>query len=132
MRRLFVDTSAWFAYCNRSEPQHAAVAAFLRTFEGRLLTSNYVFDEIVTLSRRRLGHAAALLVGAVLLDVKTVDVLRLTPRDEGDAWELFRRRSDKSYSFTDCTSFVLLRRLGLMEALAFDDHFQQEGFLPVL
>ena len=45
-----------------------------------------------------------------------------------DIWSLFKRFADKEFSFTDCTSFVLMRRLGLHEALAFDGHFTQAGF----
>lgn len=43
-------------------------------------------------------------------------------------WDLFQARGDKSYSFTDCTSFALMRRLGLEEAVALDADFRREGF----
>jgi len=128
LERLFVDTSAWFAYVNRSDPDHEAVRQVLESFKGRLVTSNYVFDETVTLCLARLGHAVAARVGANLLAVDTVDLIRITPRDEGAAWSLFLQRPDKTYSFTDCTSFVLLERLGLARVLALDDDFRREGF----
>jgi len=44
------------------------------------------------------------------------------------AWSLFERRPDKAYSFTDCTSFIVMRRLKLGIAAALDNHFLQEGF----
>jgi predicted nucleic acid-binding protein len=128
VERLFVDTSAWFAYVNRSDPDHRAVAQVLDRFEGRLLTSNLVFDETVTLCRARLGHRPAVEVGRALLDGTTVDLVRVGPGDEAAAWRLFRERPDKAYSFTDCTSFVLLRRLGLTRVAAVDDDFAREGF----
>ena len=127
-RRLFVDTGAWFAFLNRSDPDHGAVASLLNGRDVRLVTSNYVFDETVTLTRVRLGHAAATRIGAVLLDPRNVDLTRVSAADEVAAWDLFRGREDKGYSFTDCTSFVLLRRLGLDTAAALDRHFEQEGF----
>ena len=52
----------------------------------------------------------------------------MTPVDERTAWVLFERRPDKSYSFTDCTSFVLMRRERIGHAIALDEHFAQEGF----
>lgn len=128
MRRLFVDTSAWFAYVNRGDREHPAVAKVFQAFEGRLITSNFVFDEVVTLCGARLGWRAAEQVGDTLLDRAVVDLVRLTARDEGAAWTLFRQRSDKTYSFTDCTSFTLMHRLRLRTALALDHHFWQEGF----
>ncbi|MCB1058138.1 MAG: type II toxin-antitoxin system VapC family toxin [Acidobacteria bacterium] len=128
MNRVFVDTSAWYAYLNRSDPDHREAAAALETFSGRLVSSNFILDEIVTLCQARLGHGAAERVGAVLLDSGAVDLVRLTARDELAAWHLFVERPDKQYSFTDCTSFVLMRRLGLGSAIALDHHFRQEGF----
>jgi len=134
MQRLFVDTSAWFAFANRGDPDHKTVAALLAAFKGRLVTSNFVFDETVTLCLYRLGHAAAERVGQALRDSGQVDLVRVAPEDETVAWQLFRERGDKQYSFTDCTSFALMRRLDLKAAAALDDDFAGEGFeqLPVL
>ena len=125
MERLFVDTSAWFAFVNASDPDHAPVSAVLREHEGRLVTSNFVFDETVTLCRYRLGHELAARTGAVLRD--EIEVVRVTADDERTAWSLFLERDDKRYSFTDCASFVVMRRLGLTVAVAVDDDFRQEG-----
>ncbi len=127
-RAIFVDTSAWYAYINRVDPDHAAVAGFLKGFSGDLITSNYVFDELVTLVRTRMGHREAVKVGRVLRNSEIVQVERVTSDDEEAAWQLFQDRSDKTYSFTDCTSFVVMRRLGLSNVLATDEHFRQEGF----
>ena len=128
MERLFVDTSAWFAYANRKDRDHATVSAAVTGFDGRLVTSNFVFDETLSLCLYRLGHAVAERVGAVLLDPDSVDLIRVTPEDEQMAWTLFRNRPDQRYSFTDCTSFALMRRLGIDAALALDEDFRAEGF----
>jgi len=40
---------------------------------------------------------------------------------------MFRHR-DKDYSFTDCTSFVVMKELRLKDALTTDRHFRQAGF----
>lgn len=128
MERFFVDTGAWFAYANRRDPDHAAVRAAFRECEGRLIASNYIFDETVSLCRYRLGHKIAQRVGALLMDGDVVDLIRVTPEDEQAAWRLFCSRSDQSYSFTDCTSFELMRRLQIATALALDEDFRAEGF----
>lgn len=126
---LFVDTSAWFAFVNRGDEDHAAVRRLLAAHAGRLVTTNFVFDETVTLCARRLGHAAALRLGEAVLDARLVDLVRAGHEDETQAWQLFRRRSDKSYSFTDCVSFVVMRRLGIARAAALDEDFRGEGFV---
>ena len=131
MDRLFVDTSAWFAYANRKDPDHAAVRDVFRESEGRITTSNFIFDETISLCRYRLGHAAATRVGSVLLDTNTVDLIRITPEDEQAAWTLFCQRPDQRYSFTACASFALMRRLRISTALALDDDFRIEGLQVV-
>jgi len=113
MERLFIDTSAWFAYINKSDHDHQKVRAILDHPKGRLVTSNFIFDETITLCLYRLGHPTAAKVGAVLLDPTLLDLIRLTPDDEQTAWTLFLARPDQFYSFTDCTSFTLMKRLGL-------------------
>ena len=135
MERLFVDTSAWIAHANRNDAEHAGVRDALRSFGGRLVTSNFVFDEVVTVARARLDHRTAVLLGELLRDPDVVDLLRLTAADEESAWRLFADRTDRadradhSYSFTDCASFALMRRLRIDTALALDDDFAREGFL---
>lgn len=128
VERLFVDTSAWFAFANRKDRDHVAVVRALNAFEGRLVTSNFVFDETVSLCRYRLGHGAADALAVAILDPETVDLIRVSAQDEHDAWRLFQIRVDQRYSFTDCTSFVLMRRLGIGRALALSGDFHNEGF----
>jgi len=129
MERAFVDTSAWFAYANREDPDHQRIRNVLQTFQGRLLTSNFIFDETVTLCLYRLGRQVAATVGEVLRDPTVVAMLRITPEDEQHAWALRLARPDKTYSYTDCTAFVVMRRLGLQRAITIDTDFQREGFL---
>lgn len=128
MEPIFVDTGAWYAYINAKDPDHFKVREFLDAFEEKLVTSSYIFDEIITLVLARLGHEKAVKVGEVLLNPKVVELVRVGAADEWSAWQLFQQRSDKMYSFTDCTSFVLMRRLKLAKALTLDEHFAQEGF----
>lgn len=123
-----MDTSAWYAYARADDPAHAAVKASLREWEGRLVTSDFVFDETVTLVRVRAGHGAALRVGAALRDPGVVDLVRVNAEDEDDAWAFFQRHKDKAFSFTDCASFALMRRLRLETAVSTDRHFRQAGF----
>ncbi len=131
MERLFVDTSAWFAFANRRDPEHEAVDATFRAFQGRLVTSNFIFDEAVTLSLYRLGKKPAQAVGEALLDAREVDLIRLTVDVETNAWRMFCKRAEKHYSFTDCMSFILMKRLGIEIAASLDDDFSAEGFRTV-
>ncbi len=126
--RVFWDTSAIYSFINRADPNHQAVSSFIRSKKVRLVITNYIFDETITLVNARLGHKTALLVGKILMNAPEVELISITISDEASAWQLFCLRDDKQYSFTDCTSFVVMKRLKITTALAIDKHFKQEGF----
>ncbi len=128
MQELFVDTSAWFAFVYQRDPDHVQTREFIQQFQGRLITSNYVFDELITLVLTRANHAEAVKIGNLLKDPTAVTLTRVTLEDEERAWEFLRKMDDKTYSFTDCTSFMLMKRLRLNIALSLDSHFEQAGF----
>lgn len=132
MRGLFVDTAGWVACADEADPAHLrSKAARDKWLEGGglLVTSDYVADETLTLLRLRLGLAAA---EAWWQRVDTSPRLRwefvsLARADK--ARGLFFRYRDKDFSFTDCTSFTIMREMKLREALTTDRHFAQMGFL---
>lgn len=132
MKALLVDTAGWMACADGSDPAHgkACSARDAALGAGRLLvTTDYVLDETLTLVRMRLGIAAAetwwaQIEGSSRVRRETIDALRAEK-----ARALFFRQRDKDYSFTDCTSFVVMRELRLKQALTTDRHFRQAGFL---
>ena len=126
--QIFIDTSAIYAYINAKDPDHETVKHFLNGCEGNLLLSNFIFDEIATLVMARLGHDKAVLTGQVLSNPNIFSLVRIGLNDERKVWDLFANRLDKAYSFTDCTSFVIMRKLYIVKYLALDIHFRQEGF----
>lgn len=93
-----------------------------------MITSSYVFDEAVTIIRYRVSHATAVTFGETLMSSSIVTVADISDEDRFRAWALFRKYSDKTLSFTDCTSFVLMKTFELQKAFSFDDHFKQVGF----
>jgi len=127
VNRIFVDTGAWYALIDRRDPDHPAVKDILRHWQGRLVTSNFVVDETVTLLRYRLDFEPALLFAHEVRGGALAQVYRVSSGDEDAAWSLFERYRDKTFSFTDCTSFALMERLRLDTALALDGDFRSYG-----
>lgn len=134
MKRAFVDTGAWYALLDKNDPDHVRVAEAFRAYRGRLVTSNFVFDEAVTLARYRLGWVVAQKLGGQLKAQQVARLERVTVKDEAAAWSIFEQYRDKRFSFTDCTSFVLVERLALPVCLAIDADFRSFGLhcLPSL
>ncbi len=128
MKGIFVDTSAWYTLVDSREPEHEAVVRFLRGNTIPLVTSNFVLDETLTLLKDRLGVRTAIEFGMKVRSSTLCTLHRITPELEDAAWEIFCRYTDKKWSFTDCTSFVLMKRLRLNEAFALDADFAQMGF----
>jgi len=129
---IFVDTSAWFARYTPRDKFHPAARDFLRKNRELLVTTDYVVDETLTLFKARDNYDRALLVGPQLLSEELADLVWVEPKDVQAAWEVFERFRDKQWSFTDCVSYVIIKRLQITRAMAFDDHFRQFGIVEVV
>ena len=93
-----------------------------------LITTDYVVDETLTLLRMRLGLKAAeswwrQIDGSARLRWEWIDARRAER-----AREVFFRQDDKEYSFTDCTSMVVMQELKLKRVLTTDRDFARMGF----
>ncbi len=130
--RIFVDTSAWYAIIDKSDQDHEAAIFKIQSLDRPLITSNYIFDEILTLLKAKLGSSIAIDFGERIWNQEVCTLVRITKEDEERAWNLFCQYSDKGFSFTDCTSFILMERLGIDTVFAFDDHFAQYGKFVII
>lgn len=129
---VFVDTSALAALADRTDRNHQAAADFARSLPrsaGWLVTTNYVLDETFTLLRHTIGAGHTIAFGEALMNSRLYTIVQADARVQHLAWEWFKRYSDKGFSFTDCTSFVVMKAMGIEEAFAFDRHFVQAGFV---
>lgn len=126
-KSVFVDTAAFFALADQTDRLHHQALQYVQSTDRLLVTSNMIVHETIALLRMRLGYEQALQFGLRLLDEATTPIVRVTPADEAKAWALFRQYPDKRFSFTDCTSFAIMKRLGIGTAFAFDDDFRQFG-----
>ena len=127
----FVDTSFWIALQSQPDRNHTAARSLLERDPGPLLTTNHVLGETWAVTRRRRGHAAAVAAVRAIRAVPTLAILHVDPDVEDDAWRWLNRRDEREYSFVDATSFAIMRRRRMREALAFDGDFSAAGFVEV-
>lgn len=110
---------------------HHDAIAWLDANAGPLLTTDYVIDETLTLLRARGHPARAIEFGRLMFEEDWATIHFVDERDIRAAWEVFLRFDDKAWSFTDCISKVVMGRVGITQAFAFDHHFRQFGTVVV-
>lgn len=134
-RDVFLDTSGLYALADRKDARHPAAAECVRglALAGvRLVLTDYILDEALTLARVRAGTDAALKLLEVVERSAAFSLVWVGPERFDAAKTFFRKQADHAYSFTDCTSFVVMRELKLREAVTTDRHFAEAGFKPLL
>ncbi|NOY70275.1 MAG: PIN domain-containing protein [Deltaproteobacteria bacterium] len=131
MKRLFVDTAGWMAMADGKDPLHGFfLSARDRWLEqgGLLVISDYVIDETLALIRMRLGMNAAEKWWDTVSQSPRCKTEWITPQRAERALRWFFKWQDQTFSFTDCTSFVIMREFGIEKALTTDRHFTAAGF----
>ncbi len=133
-RALFVDTAGWMAMADAADPAHEASRRERDSClkgGGILVSTDYVVDETLTLIRVRLGLRAAEGWWAQIDASSRIRWERIDASRAEKARTRFFEWTDKNFSFTDCTSFVVMEELSLRRALTTDRHFSQAGFETV-
>lgn len=132
-----MDTSGWAAWLDAREHRHADTEALVNDFwqQGyRLVTTNWVLSELTAVLTSPLRISKPRQV-VFLDDIRSDPGIHIVTVDAGleaDAWQLWRTRLDKDWSLVDCASFVVMTRLGVVEAITADHHFDQAGFVRLL
>ena len=131
----FIDTSGFYSMLVRRDRMHQRASAFMAQAareRKRFVTTDYILDESVTLLRAR-GYGKLVVPLFESIDASSAIRVEWTTAERFQDTRAFcLRHSDKAWSFTDCLSFVVMRELGLQEALTSDDHYTQAGFRPLL
>jgi hypothetical protein len=130
---IFVDTSAWYAVEVEDDVNHKKACKFLSLIAsgkyGISITTDYVLDETLTLLRSRRDLMSATMFMDKIKKSSSVRVFWIDENLFEKALNIFQKSNHKSWSFTDCTSFVLMRELSISEAFTFDSHFREAAFL---
>ncbi len=134
---LFVDTSGWAYYLDRSDPLHMKVVTIVRDYalqRRNLVIANYILTELVALlsSRFHLPRKEVIKAINALKSDAVVEIVHIDVSMDNEAWKLLEKRIDKEWSLVDASSFVVMKQFGITEALTTDHHFTQAGFIKLL
>lgn len=131
MTSIFIDTSTFIALLRENDVNHKkAQALSLKISEEKwkAIITDYIIDETYTGLLTRVSFPAALQFDERLKSgLWRIELI--TPERFAGAQEVFRRHNkDKKWSFTDCTSYVVMKELKISTAFTFDKNFIQMGF----
>ena len=128
---IFIDAGAFLArYLSHDQYHDRAKGTWSKLISSResCFTSNFVLDETITLLGRRAGYDFALERAKNIYASQVITVFRPDERDEVKALAYFGKYADQHVSFTDCISFVLMKREKINRVFSFDRHFELAGF----
>jgi len=128
VKKMFADTSFFVAFYNKRDKNHFQAREFIRNTSIFFIISDYIFDEFLTVLLARGHKILSTEAGENILKDKNICLLKIDSEIFQKAWEIYRNFKDKNWSFTDCTSYVLMKNLSVDTALSFDEHFKQFGF----
>lgn len=132
MRIAFGDTFYFLGVLNQHDQHAVRIADFDKNFRGKIVTTDWVLMEVadaLSASEQRDTIREYILF---LRNLPTFEVIEATRDNFDRALNFYHRHSDKEWSLTDCTSFVIMRDMGIKEVLTGDKHFEQAGFVALL
>jgi predicted nucleic acid-binding protein len=131
---VFVDTWAWIALASADDQYHAVARQHHADFQAQhrpYITSNFVLNELIThLYRKQHATDAQRFIAGIWKAVEdsACDLHYISAEQFERAWQLRTKYSDKpSISFTDFTSMVLMKELGVTDVFSGDAHFEHVG-----
>lgn len=134
-REVLVDSSGLYALADHRDPSRGTVercvGALVKSGVNLVLT-DYIIDEACTLAKARGGGYGALRLLEIIDRSEAFRLVWIGAERFESAKSFFRKHADHGYSFTDCTSFVVMRDLRIHDALTSDRHFAEAGFNPLL
>lgn len=132
MEKYFIDTSFLIALETHDDMHHQSALNFWRELlvsKPSFLSTNFIIDEVATYFNSRNKHFKAVEIGNCLLKSFSINLIHVDESVFLEGWDFFSQHDDKSYSLTDCISFVVMNRFNTLKSLTFDRHFEQAGFL---
>jgi predicted nucleic acid-binding protein len=134
---IFIDTAGWASFLVSHEPFHQLAHDLLRGARltgQRAVTTNYVLAELSALliSPLRVSHLLRVELIDSIRHAHWIEVIHIDKELDRRSWAFLANHQDKDFSIVDCSSFVLMKELGISAAMTTDHHFEQAGFERLL
>lgn len=128
---VFVDAFAWIASINKNDNYHEISLSILENLikeKTKLITTNYVLIETINaLSNTGFRKSVIEFINKIE-NSQSVSIVKITDEIYNNAWNIYKKRLDKDWRITDCTSFEVMHRFKINKAFTNDNHFEQAGY----
>lgn len=130
--KTFIDTCFITALVNERDHLHAKALELSELYEGQqfILTDAILLEAGNALAKRFRREVIEIIEQFQI--AKDIEIVRLDPEIFEQAFSLFKHHTDKAWGLVDCVSFVVMRELGVTDALTYDQHFVQAGFRALM
>ena len=125
----------WYSLFDRRDAWHGRAAELMREMGRKktpLITTDYVVDETATLLLVRGAKGSLTAFFEMLEQSQALALVMVGPSRFKDACAFFQKHRDQGYSFTDVTSFLVMRELKIVNSFTHDEHFERAGFVRLL
>ncbi len=130
---IFVDSSVFCAYANSDDVHNKKAAIIIHDMlsnkYGNIITTDYVFDETVTVAMRRANKKIAGELGEFILNSE-ISIAKIDKLVFHKSWEIFQ--GSGAFSFTDCTIIAFMEIFGITNIATFDKEFKKLKNLKVV
>jgi len=129
---IFIDTGYLIAMLRPGDQLHARALAWSQAIHEPFVVTEHVLWETINELSAPLERPAAHRMLAEVQSDRFCEIIHASPDLFDVGVRLHEQRPDKSWSLTDCISFHIMHERGITRALAYDHHYQQAGFDPLL
>ena len=123
---IILDTSFIVAFYNIRDENHLKATNLMEDVTagkyGKLFITDYIFDESMTVVFIRLKSLSETVKIGELIR-KSTELLEVEKSDFEDAWDLFKRQKTTAFSFTDCSTLILMKENNIKTIATFDEDF---------
>ena len=129
---ILIDANYLVALMQPRDQLHARAVAWSKRMQGELLVLEYALRECLNAMSRPIDRPK---VHTVVQSLRSSPTMEIVVASEGlfeRSLEFHRSRPDKSWSLTDCASFLVMEERNISQSLTHDRHFEEAGFEALL
>ncbi len=129
---ILIDTGYLIAMLRPTDELYQRALAWSRAIRDRFIVTEHVLWETINELSAPVERPTAHRMLTEIMADQSCQIVHASPSLFDAGARLHSQRPDKAWSLTDCISFHIMQEHGITSALAYDHHFQQAGFDPLL